>query len=472
MPLRKLVPILFAPVWPSLSSAHQPSPESLTFPQAARFWLKLGLLSFGGPAGQIALMHRELVDRRRWISDRRFLHALNYCLVLPGPEAQQLATYIGWLFHGIPGGIVAGGLFVLPSLVLLVLLSSLYLAFGTQPWAIAALAGAKLAVVAIVAAALFRLGRRSLSGSLSWSLALGSFIGLTWLGLSFPLVILTAGLIGLLAGRCGWQPASGRTLAGNADSNRDHEAAACYLHDDDSPVLRHAQFSFGKAGLVAAACGLLWLAPLLLLIAWQGTEGLFPRMACFFSLAALVTFGGAYAVLPYVAAQAVDRFGWLSPQQMLDGLALGETTPGPLIMIVAFVGYLGGAQVSELGALGGLCGACIATWYTFLPSFLFIFLGAPLIEQTRGSLPLAAPLAAVSAAVVGGMAQLAIRFSLTTFWVGELPTEWTARVSSADWLGILFAVMAFWLLIRWQLSTLWLVAVAVLFGLLRGLATS
>lgn len=448
------------------------SDQPLGFSEAARFWLKLGLLSFGGPAGQIALMHRELVEQRRWISDRRFLHALNYCLVLPGPEAQQLATYIGWLFHGIPGGIVAGGLFVLPSLVLLVLLSSLYLAFGTQPWAIAALAGAKLAVIAIVAAAIIRLGRRALSGWLPSTLALSSFISLTWLGLSFPLVILTAGLIGLLAGRCGWQPVSGRPLASNADSNREQEAAARYLHDDDSPIPQHAQFSLKKAGLIAGACGLLWLAPLLVLIAWQGSEGLFPRMAVFFSLAALVTFGGAYAVLPYVAAQAVDRCGWLSPQQMIDGLALGETTPGPLIMVVAFVGYLGGAQSSELGAIGGLCGACIATWYTFLPSFLLIFLGAPLIEQTRGSLPLAAPLAAISAAVVGGMAQLAIRFTLTTFWAGELPAEWRARVSSADWLGILFAAAAVWLLVRWQLSTLWLVALAVLFGLLRGIATS
>lgn len=455
-----------------MSTSPERSEQPLPFSEAARFWLKLGLLSFGGPAGQIALMHRELVEQRRWISDRRFLHALNYCLVLPGPEAQQLATYIGWLFHGIPGGIVAGGLFVLPSFLLLVLLSALYLEFGTQPWAIAALGGAKLAVIAIVAAAIIRLGRRSLHGWVPWTLALGSFISLTWLGLSFPLIILAAGLIGLLAGRCGWQPRPARTAAGSPESDRRRDDAVRYLHDDESPVPEHAQFKLRQATLIVAACGLLWIAPLLLLVAWQGSGGLFPRMAIFFSLAALVTFGGAYAVLPFVAAQAVDRFGWLSPRQMIDGLALGETTPGPLIMVVAFVGYLGGARSPELGALGGLCGACIATWYTFLPSFLLIFLGAPLIEQTRGSLSLAAPLGAISAAVIGGIAQLAVRFTVTTFWSGELPEGLMARISSADWLGILFAAAAAWLLVRWQLSTLWLVAAAVLFGLLRGIAAS
>jgi chromate transporter len=472
VPIRNLVPAPFEKVWRTLSSSHQPSDESLTFLQAARFWLKLGLISFGGPAGQIALMHRELVELRRWISDRRFLHALNYCLVLPGPEAQQLATYIGWLFHGIPGGIIAGGLFVLPSLILLVLLSALYMALGTQPWAIAGLAGAKLAVIAIVAAALIRLGRRALHGWLAWTLALGSFLSLTWLGLSFPLIILAAGLIGLLAGHRGWQASLADGANGQAKFKRIGDEVIRYLHDDQTPVPEHAQFRPRKASLITAACALLWLIPLLALVAWQGSGGLFPRMATFFSLAALVTFGGAYAVLPYVAAQAVDRHGWLSPQQMIDGLALGETTPGPLIMVVAFVGYLGGAQASELGAVGGLCGACVATWYTFLPSFLFIFLGAPLIEQTRGSLHLAAPLRAISAAVVGGMAQLAIRFVRTTFWPDEIPIDWPGRFSSADWLGILFAATAIWLLVRWQLNTVWLVAAAVLFGLLRGILAS
>lgn len=455
-----------------MSASERPPEEALTLPEAARFWLKLGLLSFGGPAGQIALMHRELVERRRWISDRRFLHALNYCLVLPGPEAQQLATYIGWLLHGIPGGIVAGGLFVLPSLVLLILLSSLYVAFGAQPWAVAALAGAKLAVIAIVAAALFRLGRRALHGWFAWGLALAAFLSLTWLDLAFPLIILAAGLLGLAASRWGWQPASAHNGPSKMDSNRMDDAALRFLHDDHTPIPAHAQFQAVKAGLIIGACGLLWLAPLLVLIVWQGSEGLFPQMALFFSLAALVTFGGAYAVLPYVAAQAVDRLGWLSAEQMLDGLALGETTPGPLIMVVAFVGYLGGAQTSQLGVFGGLCGACIATWFTFLPSFLFIFLGAPLIEQTRGSLRLAAPLGAISAAVVGGMAQLAIRFALVVFWPSNLPAEWPARIGSTDWWGVCFAALAVWLLVRWKLNPVWLIAAAVLFGLLRGLLTS
>lgn len=449
---------------------NSPKPDSpLSFAAAARFWLKLGFISFGGPAGQIALMHRELVEQRRWISDRRFLHALNYCLVLPGPEAQQLATYIGWLFHGVAGGLVAGGLFILPGLLLLTLLSGLYLAFGSQPWAIAALAGAKLAVIAIVVAAIIRLARRVLRGGFTWALAGGAFLSLIWLGIPFPVVILSAGLLGWLGGRLGWEPHAAHAAVKPAITGPGGDDTVCFLHDDETPVPPHARFQLLPAGMIAGACGLLWLLPLLLLIAGQGADGVFPQMALFFSLAALVTFGGAYAVLPYVAAQAVDHFGWLSPQQMIDGLALGETTPGPLIMIVAFVGYLGGAQAFGGGIAAGVCGAAVATWYTFLPSFLFIFLGAPLIEQTRMTLRLAGPLTAISAAVVGGMAQLALRFAAATLWPDTIPPGWSERLMALDWLGLLFSAAAAAWLAFGKLGAGWLVAAAILFGLLREL---
>lgn len=445
------------------------APEQLPFGTAVRFWLKLGCISFGGPAGQVALMHRELVDRRRWISESRFLHALNYCLLLPGPEAQQLATYIGWLFHGIPGGIVAGGLFILPSLLLLILLSGLYVAFGEQPLIAAALNGAKLAVVAIVVSALIKLARRSLRNWLSWSLAILSFLALSWLQLPFPAVILFAGLVGFLAQRFGYPLQAVRAPLPQHSPELGSESHKSYLHDDETAIPEHAQFSAQKTiGLIAAGL-LLWGIPLAGLLIWQGSSGTFTEMALFFSVAALVTFGGAYAVLPYVAEKAVDRAGWLTSEQMIDGLALGETTPGPLIMIVAFVGYLGGAQTTGWGVWGGILGAAVSAWYTFLPSFFLIFLGAPLIEKSRGVAQLGSVLAGISAAVVGVIAQLALRFVLTTFWPTNEGFSDTARFSSADWVGIAFTLFAILLVLRYQVNLIGLIVAAIVFGLIRSL---
>lgn len=445
------------------------APEQLSFGTAVRFWLKLGCISFGGPAGQVALMHRELVDRRRWISESRFLHALNYCLLLPGPEAQQLATYIGWLFHGIPGGIVAGGLFILPSLLLLILLSGLYVAFGEQPLIAAALNGAKLAVVAIVVSALIKLARRSLQQWLSWLLAILSFLSLSWLELPFPAVILLAGLVGFLAQRFGYPLQAIRAPHPQRSQELGGDRLNRYLHDDRTAIPEHAQYSARRTiGLVVAGL-LLWGFPLAGLLLWQGRSGIFTQMALFFSGAALVTFGGAYAVLPYVAEKAVDRAGWLTSEQMIDGLALGETTPGPLIMIVAFVGYLGGAQTTGWGFWGGILGAAVSAWYTFLPSFFLIFLGAPLIEKSRGVAQLGSVLAGISAAVVGVIAQLALRFVLTTFWPTEEGIFGAARFSSADWVGIAFTLIAILLVLRYQINLIGLIVAAIVFGLIRAI---
>lgn len=443
--------------------------EQLPFGTAFRFWLKLGCISFGGPAGQISLMHRELVDRRRWISESRFMHALNYCLLLPGPEAQQLATYIGWLFHGIPGGIVAGGLFILPSLLLLTLLSGLYVAFGEQPLIAAALNGAKLAVVAIVVSALIKLARRSLQHWLSWSLAIVSFLSLSWLELPFPAVIFFAGLIGFLAQRFGHPLHAARAPYPQHSHEPGSDSPKSYLHDDETAIPNHARNSAQKIfGLVVVGV-LLWGIPLAGLLLWQGSSGTFTQMALFFSGAALVTFGGAYAVLPYVAERAVDRAGWLTSEQMIDGLALGETTPGPLIMIVAFVGYLGGALTTDWGVWGGILGAAVSAWYTFLPSFFLIFLGAPLIEKSRGVAQLGSVLAGISAAVVGVITQLALRFVLTTFWPTNEGFSGTVWFSSADWVGIAFTLIAILLILRYQVDLIGLIAAAIVFGLLRSL---
>ncbi|MFM7116754.1 MAG: chromate efflux transporter [Planctomycetota bacterium] len=443
--------------------------EQLPFGTAVRFWLKLGCISFGGPAGQVALMHRELVDRRRWISESRFLHALNYCLLLPGPEAQQLATYIGWLFHGIPGGIVAGGLFILPSLLLLTLLSGLYVAFGEQPLIAAALNGAKMAVVAIVVSALVKLARRSLRQWLSWSLAIVSFLSLSWLELPFPAVILLAGFVGFLAQRFGHPLQTARAPHPQHSPEPGSDTSSRYLHDDETAIPEHAQHSARRTiGLVVVGL-LLWGIPLAGLLLWQGSSGTFTQMAIFFSVAALVTFGGAYAVLPYVAERAVDRAGWLSSEQMIDGLALGETTPGPLIMIVAFVGYLGGAQTTDYGVWGGMLGAAVAAWYTFLPSFFLIFLGAPLIEKSRGVAQLGSVLAGISAAVVGVIAQLALRFVLTTFWPTNESVSGAVWFRSADWFGIAFTFIAILLVLRYQANLIALIAAAIVFGLIRAI---
>ena len=385
-----------------------------TFREALRFWLKLGFVSFGGPAGQIAIMHRELVERYRWISERRFLHALNYCMVLPGPEAQQLATYIGWLLHGTRGGIAAGALFVLPSLGILIVLSWIYMRFGQVPAVDAVLYGVKPAVVAIVLAAAWRIGSRALHHPVLWAIAAAAFTALFAASVPFPAVIFAAAAVGLVGGRI-----APRVFALTAHGTHSAAAGGAVL-DDATPTPAHAIFSRRRFAGIVLAFVALWGAGLAALVLAYGWRGDFTQMGWFFTKAALLTFGGAYAVLPYVLQGAVETYGWLSAAQMMDGLALGETTPGPLIMIVAFVGFVGGWTQSLLGPgalfMAGAAGACVATFFTFLPSFLFILAGGPLVERTRDDVKLTAPLTAITAAVVGVIVNLAVFFAWHVLW--------------------------------------------------------
>jgi chromate transporter len=399
-----------------LSTAPQdlPRPAPISLRQAWPFWLKLGCIGFGGPAGQIAIMHQELVERRRWISERRFLHALNYCMLLPGPEAQQLATYIGWLLHRSWGGVLAGGLFVLPSLFILIALSWLYIAFGDMPVVAGIFYGIKPAVTAIVLHAAHRIGSRALKNSWLWAIAGASFVAIFAFNVPFPLIVLGAALIGYLGGRL----APARFANGGPRSSAKTFGPA--LIDDDTPTPEHARFSLSKLLRLALIGVVLWCVPMALLTALFGWSGTFTQMAWFFTKAALLTFGGAYAVLPYVYQGAVGQYGWLTPTQMIDGLALGETTPGPLIMVVAFVGFVGAYVQPAFGAehafAAGALAATLVTWFTFLPSFLFILAGGPLVESTHNELQFTAPLTAITAAVVGVILNLACFFAYHVFW--------------------------------------------------------
>ncbi|MBM4220832.1 MAG: chromate efflux transporter [Gammaproteobacteria bacterium] len=406
---------------------QQTAPATVPFAQAFRFWLKLGFISFGGPAGQIAIMHQELVERRRWISNQRFLHALNYCMVLPGPEAQQLATYIGWLMHRTAGGLIAGGLFVLPSLLILIGLSWVYLAFGEVAAVAAILYGIKPAVTAIVLAAAWRIGRRTLHTPLLRILAVAALLAIAVLDMPFPLIIAAAALIGWLGGR--HRPAWFPVGAAHGGSVAHGEPAVI---DDDTPTPEHARLQRPRLARVALAGVLLWAGALGTLIVLAGWDGTLTRMAWFFTKAALLTFGGAYAVLPYVFQGAVEHYGWLSAAQMIDGLALGETTPGPLIMVVAFAGFVGGWGAEIFGPerlfLAGATAAAVVTFFTFLPSFIFIFCGGPVIETTHRQPHVTAPLTAITATVVGVIVNLALFFAWHVLWPGGLDGafEWPA----------------------------------------------
>jgi len=390
-------------------------PEQVSFGEAFRFWLKLGFISFGGPTGQIAIMHQELVERRRWISETRFLHALNYCMVLPGPEAQQLATYIGWLMHRTWGGIVAGGLFVLPSVFILIALSWIYLRFGNVPLVAGIFYGIKPAVVAIVLVAAHRIGSRALKHPALWGIAAAAFVAIFAFHVPFPAIVLAAGLIGYIGGRL--KPGVFASGGGHGAAKASRAPA---LIDDDTPIPPHAVFSWKKFGAYLLVGAALWILALGALIAAWGWRGDFTQIGWFFTKAALLTFGGAYAVLPYVFQGAVEHYQWLTATQMIDGLALGETTPGPLIMVVAFVGFVGAWTKAVLGPeallLAGMAGALIATFFTFLPSFVFIFAGAPFIETTHGNLKFTAPLTGITAAVVGVIVNLALFFAWHVLW--------------------------------------------------------
>ena len=392
-----------------------PPPAQISFTEALRFWLKLGFISFGGPAGQIAIMHTELVERRRWISEKRFLHALNYCMLLPGPEAQQLATYIGWLMHRTWGGLVAGGLFVLPSLFILVALSWVYVRFGNVPVVAGIFYGIKPAVTALVLHAAHRIGTRALRNRWMWGIAAAAFVAIFALDTPFPAIVLAAGLTGHFGARRWPQVFALGGGHGNAG-----QAYGPALIDDDTPTPAHARFSRRHLVRVLVAGLGLWAAAMALLCAQQGWQGTLTQMGWFFTKAALLTFGGAYAVLPYVYQGAVEQHQWLSGAQMIDGLALGETTPGPLIMVVAFVGFVGGWARQVLGPdalfLGAALAATLVTVFTFLPSFVFIFAGGPVIEATHGRLGFTAPLSAITAAVVGVILNLALFFAYHVLW--------------------------------------------------------
>ena len=391
------------------------APAAVSFAEALRFWTKLGFISFGGPAGQIAIMHTELVERRRWISEKRFLHALNYCMVLPGPEAQQLATYIGWLMHRTAGGIAAGALFVLPSLFILIGLSWVYLRYGDVPWVSGVFYGIKPAVTALVVHAAHRIGTRALKNGWLWAIAAAAFVAIFALQVPFPAIVLAAALIGYFGAKVA--PGVFALGGGHGAIPTGHSPA---LIGDDTPTPDHARFSRARLVKVLATGLGLWVLAMAALLATQGLQGTLTQMGWFFTKAALLTFGGAYAVLPYVYQGAVEQHQWLSGAQMIDGLALGETTPGPLIMVVAFVGFVGGWLKPMFGAealfTAGVVAASVVTFFTFLPSFIFILAGGPLIESTHGKLGFTAPLSAITAAVVGVILNLALFFAYHVLW--------------------------------------------------------
>lgn len=431
-------------------------PAPVAFREAFAWWLKLGFISFGGPAGQIAMMHQELVERRRWISERRFLHALNYCMLLPGPEAQQLATYIGWLMHGVRGGLVAGGLFVLPSLAILIALTWIYMVWGQVPVVAGILAGIKPAVTAIVLFAAWRIGTRTLRNPVLWAIAIAAFVAITFLRLPFPLIILGAGLAGIIGGRTA--PRFFSAGGGHGAAKTGYGPA---IIDDDTPSPAWARFSRARLGILLGVFFVIWLAALLAVSVIDRGWNTLGAIGWFFTKAAFLTFGGAYAVLPYVFDAAVNDHGWLSTAQMMDGLALGETTPGPLIMIVAFVGFVAAWTKAVFGAsalvAAGIAGACVATFFTFLPSFLFILAGGPLVERTHGDLKFTAPLTAITAAVVGVIVNLAVFFAEHVLWP-------QGAGGPVNWIAALIGVGAFVALVRFKVGIIQLVVACGVLG--------
>ena len=432
-------------------------PAPVTFWEAFRFWLKLGFISFGGPAGQIAIMHTELVERRRWISEKRFLHALNYCMLLPGPEAQQLATYIGWLMHRTWGGIVAGALFVLPSLLILGALSWVYVAFGQVPVVAGIFYGIKPAVTALVVHAAHRIGTRALKNGWLWGIAVASFVAIFALEAPFPLIVLIAALIGHVGGRMAPQ-----IFVVGGGHGTVQQAYGPALIDDDTPTPAHARFSRSHLVKVLIIGLGFWAGAMALLLLTHGVDSTLTQMGWFFTKAALLTFGGAYAVLPYVYQGAVEHYHWLTGPQMIDGLALGETTPGPLIMVVAFVGFVGAWTQQVFGPdalmLAGAVAATVVTFFTFLPSFIFILAGGPLIESTHGQLKFTAPLTAITAAVVGVILNLAMFFAYHVLW----PQGLSGRFDGVSALIALGAAVA---LFRFKLGVMPLLGLCALVGL-------
>ena len=438
------------------ASAAPSAPAPVTLGTAFKYWLKLGFISFGGPAGQISMMHQELVEKRRWISEHRYLHALNYCMLLPGPEAIQLAIYISWLMHGVKGAVIAGVLFFLPAFLLLSLLGGVYLAWGDVPLVQGIFYGIKPAVVAIVLFAAWRIGSRALKNEVLWGMAALAFIGIFVFDIGFPWIVLAAAIIGALGGKL--MPAKFKGGGGHGASNKEYGPA---IIDDDTPTPAHARFSWAKLTLTVVVVVAIWLAAM---FALRGEQAL-TDMGSFFTKAAFLTIGGAYAVLPYVYQGGVEHYGWLTGPQMMDGLALGEATPGPLIMIVTWVGYLGGVakEVFDNPVAAGLAGAAVATFFTFLPSFLFILAGGPLVEATRGELKFTAPLTGITAAVVGVILNLATFFAWHTFW--PQATAEAPFAGTFDWFPLIIAIASFVALWKYKADIMQVIGVTALVGL-------
>jgi len=440
-------------------ATHKPNqrPEEVSLIEAVIYWLKLGFISFGGPAGQISMMHQELVEKRRWISEHRFLHALNYTMVLPGPEAQQLATYIGWLMHGVWGGIAAGFLFVLPSLFILIGLTWVYLAFGDLPAVEGVLYGIKPAVTAIVVFAAYRIGSKALKNNILRGMAALAFIAIFAFSIPFPYIVLMAAIIGYLGSHVA---ADKFKAGGHHGSSKDSYGPA--IIDDDTPAPVHTRFKWSRLITFTLIGLLIWATLITMLSNSYGWEGTLTQMGLFFTKAALVTFGGAYAVLPYVYQGGVEQFGWLTGTQMIDGLALGETTPGPLIMVVAFVGFVGGWTKELFGPeallMAGAAGATIATIFTFLPSFLFILIGGPAVEATRDDVKFTAPLTAITAAVVGVVLNLAVFFAYHVLW----PQGFDGNF---EWFSALIGSAAFVALFKYKAGVIQIIGACAILGL-------
>ncbi|MHB9101702.1 MAG: chromate efflux transporter [Sulfuricella sp.] len=433
-------------------------PPMPTLGEAFKYWLKLGFISFGGPVGQISLMHQELVEKRRWISEHRYLHALNYCMLLPGPEAIQLAIYISWLLHGVRGAIVAGVLFFLPAFVLLSLLAGLYLDYGHVPAVQGIFYAIKPAVVAVVLFAAWRIGSRVLKNEVLWGMAALAFIGIFFFRIDFPWIVLAAAILGAIGGK--FLPGKFKGGGGHGASHKKYGPA---IIDDDTPPPAHARFTWVRLAVIVGSFVMIWLCSMLAL---QGVPDLYD-MGEFFTKAAFLTIGGAYAVLPYVYQGGVEHFGWLTGPQMMDGLALGETTPGPLIMIVTWVGYLGGMAKGVFGGnavAGGLAGAAVATFFTFLPSFMFILAGGPVVEATRGEIKFTAPLTGITAAVVGVIFNLATFFAWHTFW--PLGTVESPFSGNFEWFSAVIAIASFIALWKYKQDIMRVIGACAALGLI------
>jgi chromate transporter len=433
------------------------TPPQITLKEAFLYWLKLGFISFGGPAGQISIMYQDLVENKRWISKKRFLHALNFCMLLPGPEAQQLATYIGWLMHRLLGGLIAGLFFVLPSFFILVLLGFIYMSYGELPIIKAIFSGIKPAVVAIVLFAAYRIGQRTLHNFVLSLIALASFIAIFFFKLPFPLIVLSAAVVGWICSHRYAKYFESHTHTNFKENTKHHSS----IIDDNTAIPIHAKYNTHKLIKTLAIGLLIGIISFSSLIYVYGFDHLLTQTALFFSKAALLTFGGAYAVLPYVYQGVVEHYHWISPQQMIDGLALGETTPGPLIMVITFIGFVSGWVNNFMPTLNPIFSALltttIATFFTFLPSFIMIFVGAPLIESTRKNIKFAAPLTAITSAVVGVILNLALFFAYHVFW--------NEQASTISYISILITLISLIALIRFKLNTLYVIFASCIVGI-------